>query len=208
VPPKDSKLHGIANNVRIEGVGHVAWSMEDVHGMLRTIKVPCFFVPQVHQCLLSIPSLLQEYPNESVSMEGNKLILSGSTKDKTNLIEVFTNPKNNLPTTKIFDHSFHHKSIEEFAALTLVVTNENINLPETSKVLLRWHYQLAHIDFNKIKMLFRSGVLSHATNNCHLHTKASKITMNPQCAACHFGKQCKRSVPTTTQAKVCNKVGG
>ena len=73
--------------------------------------------------------------------------------------------------------------------------------------MLRWHQRLAHIDCNKIKFLFRTGILARSEASRSLQTAAAKLKTNPRCAACQYGKQCQLSVPTTTQAKVSDSVG-
>ena len=73
------KLEGIGSNLPIEGIGHVSWSVEDIHGNLRTIRLPAYYVPKTTSNLLSISSLLQTYPNESINITPTKLVLSGTS---------------------------------------------------------------------------------------------------------------------------------
>ena len=63
------------------------------------------------------------------------------------------------------------------------------------------------IMMNKVKFLFRTGVLARGEGSRSLQTAAAKLKSNPQCAACQYGKQCQLSVPTTTQSKVTDSVG-
>jgi hypothetical protein len=51
---------------RIRGIGHIAWSFTDVNGVLRTLKLPVLYVPDVKQWLLSTPRLLKSYPDENL----------------------------------------------------------------------------------------------------------------------------------------------
>ena len=92
-------------------------------------------------------------------------------------------------------------------SLVAVVAEANKNLTEPEKELLKWHQRLAHIDCNKVKFLFRTGVLAQGEASRSLQTAAVKIKNNPRCAACQFGKQCQLSVPTTTKSKVSDSVG-
>ena len=78
------------------------------------------------------------------------------------------------------------------------VSEHNNNLSEAQKELLRWHQRLGHLDFNKVKHLLRTGVLSHTDRYHSLHTSASKVQDVPKCAACLFGKQTIRTAPGTT----------
>ena len=144
-------LQGISKQVvEIHGKGHVSWTFEDTNGMLRTLKVPCLYVPEINQRLLSTTSLLSTYPNERLCIEKHRLTLSGSNEPNHGPIEAYIDPQNNLPTSDMYDHSFSYKFVDEFEAMTTVVSNDNYNLSEPEKELLRWHQRLAHRgwDFN------------------------------------------------------------
>ena len=49
--------------------------------------------------------------------------------------------------------------------------------------LLAWHYRLGHISFEKIRQMAKRGDLPAKLADCKV----------PRCAACHFGKQTRRS---------------
>jgi GAG-pre-integrase domain len=181
IEPVNTTIQGISpEEVGVKGHGFVAWPMEDVNGMLRILKVPCLGVPKIPQRLLSTSSLL---------------------------IEAYVDPKNNLPTTIFYDSEKTKEVAQSLANLVTTVSAANRNLSSAEKELLKWHQRLAHIDFRKVSFLFHTGVLSNGVANRQLHTAASEIAPPPKCTACQFGKQCQRSVPTTTQAKVSDKVG-
>jgi hypothetical protein len=76
--PANSKLRSLGDGVTIEGIGHVAWSFLDVKGMLRTVKLPAYYVPTASVRLLSTSSLIQEYPGEFLHGYRRGLWLSGS----------------------------------------------------------------------------------------------------------------------------------
>jgi hypothetical protein len=66
-----ARLHGFfRNGPRIRGIGHIAWSFTDVNGMLRTLKLPTIYVPDVKQRLLSTTRLLKAYPGENLIVRG------------------------------------------------------------------------------------------------------------------------------------------
>ena len=72
------KMDGIANGLVVKGVGHVAWSFEDTSGMLRTLKLPAYYVPKIPVRLLSTKSMLQAYPNEEIRLVPGSLTVSGA----------------------------------------------------------------------------------------------------------------------------------
>jgi hypothetical protein len=103
-------LRGLANGVRIEGVGHVAWTFLDCRGMLRTLKLPTYYVPTAGIRLLSMSSLLQEYPNEFLHADRTGLRLSGTFgapvggQRAMNGIQATLDPQTNLPVAYALDY--------------------------------------------------------------------------------------------------------
>lgn len=138
--------HGLA----IEGVGHVAWSFLDSTGMLRTIKVPAYYVPESKVRLLSTTSLLQAYPNENICMEGRRLILSGDSASKEDIrrpIKIFTNDRTNLHIGYAYTEGAGRTVQQAFQAIITTVSEGNHNLNPADKELLCWHYRLGHLGF-------------------------------------------------------------
>ena len=207
--PSDRTITGIASSkVKIHGKGIVSWSFVDTKGKIRTLELPCLYVPSITQRLLSTSSLLKQYPTESVSISEGKFVLSGCHTSQTNGIEAYIDGNNNLPTSLLCDPQVSTYLSEEIKSCISVVSEANQNLTEPEKELLRWHQRLAHIDCNKVKFLFRTGILARSEATRSLQTAAAKLRTNPRCAACQFGKQRQISVPTTTQQKVSDSVGG
>ena len=136
----------------------VRWSFEDTKGNIRTLELPCLYVPSIHQRLLSTSSLMKQYPKESISISDGKMVLSGS--ENTASIQVETDFGNNLPTSTLIDLKLATIETNKMKSLVSVVAIENQNLSEPEKELLKWHQRLAHIDCNKVKFLFRTGVLA------------------------------------------------
>jgi Reverse transcriptase (RNA-dependent DNA polymerase)/GAG-pre-integrase domain/Zinc knuckle len=206
--PDDRMVTGISSTkVKIQGVGVVSWSFEDTKGNIRTLNLPCLHVPTASQRLLSTSSLLKTYPNDTISISEGKLMLSGSIDSEYDSIQAYIDPSNNLPTSDMCDPNPSIKRKQQMKSLVAVVADENVNLSEPEKELMRWHQRLAHMDCNKVKFLFRTGVLARGEASRSIQTAAAKLRANPRCASCQFGKQCQTSVPTTTKSKVTDSVG-
>jgi GAG-pre-integrase domain len=133
--------------------------------------------------------------------------LSGSKDGKIGSIEAHVDPIDNLPTTLMYVLDKTNQAVKDFANKTTTVSEANHNLSDPEKELLKWNQRLGHIDFCKVKFLFCTGILAYSDVSRQLHTAASKILNPPKCAACQFGKQCQRSVPTTAEEKVSDKIG-
>ena len=205
--PWGLQIQGIASGLRVKGIGHVAWSVVDKTGMLRTIKVPAFYVPSAEARLLSISELLHAYPHEHIFFGTNYLELSGSSESeqKTNPIRVELDPQTNLPTSMAYNHET--VTSQSFEAHNVMMKNSNLNLSPAEKELLRWHDRLGHLNFKQIQFILRTGVLAHSESARRLQAAASKLTTLPLCPACQFGKQRRRPAPGKTSSVVKDREG-
>lgn len=207
-PPIAIKLKGLAKGLNIQGQGHVMWMIMDTSGMLRAIKVPAYHVPGCNIRLLSTSSLTQTYPGEKIVIEEGKLTLSGSPGQPTRgSVIALVDPTNNLPTSQAYRYGCADTPVKALQTTISEVSLANQNLTEPEKELLRWHYRLGHVGYRKIQSLMRSGVLSHSHATRSLHTAASKIQNPPKCAACQYGKQCRRPTPGKTSSVVRDREG-
>ena len=202
-------VRGVGNtNPKVIGVGEISWSIYDVNGSLRKFKLPAYHIPDCKVRLISTTALIDAYRGESITIEGSTLKLSGRAGDRTRSpVVAFNNPVTNLPTSRGYasrDTEIPGNSL--FNTMTSVSEN-NHNLSEAQKELLRWHQRLGHLDFNKVKHLLRTGVLSHTEGTRSLHTAASKIEHVPKCAACLFGKQTIRTAPGKVVRVIRDRTG-
>ena len=183
----------IPEGLRIHSKGHVLWSVLDKQGRLRHLKLPAYFVPNAPTRLLSTTVLLQTYHEENIHVTATSMCLLGKAGDPTKgAVEANVSPLNNLPTTVCYRYDGVTTGSANLAEAINEVHQDNLNLSEPEKELLRWHYRLGHVSLRVVQFLFRMGVLSASTRSKKLHTAASKITHPPKCAACQFGKQHSR----------------
>ena len=180
--------------------------------MLRTLKIPALYCPGSTVRLLSTTALLRAYPDETITMEYNRLVLSGSgetpNKPKTNSVVVAVNPTNNLPTSIGHTTSSVESMPHALNATVSSVHHQNLNLSPAENEWLKWHYKLGHIGFRRIQALMRSGVLAKSPRMRTLHTTISKLEHPPKCAACQFAKARRRSPPANrTHTKVPTSTG-
>ena len=207
-PSTITKLNGIAKGLRIEGEGKVHWSFHDSSGKLRTLELPAYYVPKIRVRLLSTTSLLQTYSDETIKVEAHQLTMSGIEGDPNRSpIIALVNPENNLPTSQAYRQPAVLPAAECLNTTISAVNEANFNLSEPEKELLRWHYRLGHMSFQKIQFLMRSGVLTKSNHNRKLHQAACSLTQLPKCAACQYGKQHRRPAPGRTSTAVRDRVG-
>ncbi|KAI2500410.1 hypothetical protein MHU86_14081 [Fragilaria crotonensis] len=202
-PGTITQLKGIAKGLQIKGQGEVTWAVHDQLGNLRLLKVPAFHVPNIKVRLLSTSSLLQTYPDETITIEPNRLTLSGVPNDvNRGPVTANVNPQNNLPTSEAYNATDPFKAADALVSIVNTVHERNLNLNEAEKELLRWHYRLGHVGFKKVQFILRSGVVSKTEESRRLQTAACRLTSFPKCAACQYGKQHRRPIPGTTPSSI------
>ncbi|KAI2495283.1 hypothetical protein MHU86_19254 [Fragilaria crotonensis] len=202
-PGTITQLKGIAKGLQIKGQGEVTWAVHDQLGNLRLLKVPAFHVPNIKVRLLSTSSLLQTYPDETITIEPNRLTLSGVPNDvNRGPVTANVNPQNNLPTSEAYNATDPFKAADALVSIVNTVHERNLNLNEAEKELLCWHYRLGHVGFKKVQFILRSGVVSKTEESRRLQTAACRLTSFPKCAACQYGKQHRRPIPGTTPSSI------
>ena len=207
--PVVSRCRGIGSGAKVEGQGIVEWNIKDVHGHIRVLRLRALYIPTSDVRLLSTADLLQAYSGETVTQHADKIILSGISGDhRRNPVVIELNGATNLfesPCVHTSDATAAMARVQipfgtinpsthpqAFAVIT-TISEENNNLSEPEKELLRWHQRLGHIAFSKVQNLFRAGILSNTEATRRLHRRAATITIIPKCAACCFGKQHQRT---------------
>lgn len=202
-----ARLDGLAKGLGIKGIGEVEWSFVDVSGGLRTLRIPCLYVPDSPLRLMATTSVAQHYPDEVITLDSQKATLSGVLDDpQRRSIMAYVNPQNNIPTSTAYRPKEAQKAAVTCQSSVSTVHESNLNLSEAEKELLKWHQRLGHLSFKKIQFLMRTGILAYTANKRRLHTAAAKIDHAPKCAACQFGKQTIRPTSTTTTTQVKDKV--
>jgi hypothetical protein len=202
-PGKITQLKGIAKGLQIKGQGKVNWAVHNQLGNLQILKVPAYHVPNIKVRLLSTTSLLQTYPDETITIEPNRLILSRvANESDRGPVTANVNPQNNLPTSEAYNTTDPIKAADALVSIVNTVHKQNLNLTEAEKELLRWHFCLGHVGLKKVQFLLRSGVVSKTEESRRLQTAACQLTSFSKCATCQYGKQHRRPIPGTMPLSV------
>ena len=80
-PYKHLKVKGVAQAIKVHGQGTVLWSVLDEAGMLRTLRVPALYIPDAKVKLLSVNSLGDVYPEETVTFHPQGATMAGVPGD-------------------------------------------------------------------------------------------------------------------------------
>ncbi|GFH50762.1 hypothetical protein CTEN210_07238 [Chaetoceros tenuissimus] len=203
----------------VEGEGHVVWYVPAVDGTLRSLKLPCAFIPKSEVRLLSTQVLWNELQESFIIkkdglLEGDPLrkpVAVPCHKPSNLLLTMCTNegasPSQKPSSSKSVNFSLAPPAAPDpesspvpdpssiLAAFGTPTSESNANLSEAQKCLLRWHYRLGHVGFDRVKFLLGSGVLAVSESAKRLHRAASSSSLElPKCRACLHAKQRVRSV--------------
>ena len=191
--------YAIGHEGEVKGQGTVLWSVETENGVLRTLKLPAYYLPSCKYRLVSTNAVVKAYEGEQFNIGANGGRLSGIPNDSirgpifvplnqsSNLLVSMAHEFGPFGSQSLLNVSSHQLSVPE-------VNRDNLNLSESEKELLRWHERLGHIAFHKVQNLMRSGVLAMSESARRIHRSASQLKPI-RCAACLFAKQRARSAP-------------
>ena len=134
----------------------------DLHGRVCNLHLPMYYVPKSTTNLLSIQTLLQHHPKETVHITAKGLVLSGLPDDPTcTEVVVPMNPATNLPSCRLLPNS-HNLDPRAYNASLTEIHDANRNLTSAEKTLLRWHQRLGHLSFKQVQFLLNQGVLARS----------------------------------------------
>jgi hypothetical protein len=99
-PPGSDQVDGIGKGLKIEGRGQVKWTLKCDNGQYRSLYLPAYYVPSVTTRIASTQVILEQYPNETIVMDNEKLVMSGT--DKLPSITVPYQSESKLPTARVY----------------------------------------------------------------------------------------------------------
>lgn len=199
--PSVSNMTGLADSVKIEGVGWVEWPIRDMYGSVHTVKTRAYHVPVATIRLFSPQSYFQESETKLGKSECDHESLTFTTSDGSKLQFPY-HPGSNLPIMFTdwdipqaglsASHFQFLRSDSGFETASKLL-QDNYNLNPAEKELLLWHDRLGHAGFKWIQDLMRTRKVEvgeppdqpliptrvTGTPNCGV----------PRCPACQLGKQ-------------------
>ena len=208
--PKGSCIQGISNNLRIEGIGEVIWSVLDTAGKLRDLRLPAYYIPKLKQRLLSTSVFSSTYPKNPITMNNGSWTIAANPDDPLeSSLDIHINPNSNLPISTCFHHDSVRATASAYTSTVSAVHHANYNLSPAQKQLLKTHYLCGHVGFRTVQFLLRTGVLATSESVRKLHTAAARIPPQefPKCAACLFGRQTNRAKPGRVSKIVKDRAG-
>ena len=199
--PSVSNMTGLADSVKIAGVGWVEWPIRDMFGRVHTVRTRAYHVPVATIRLFSPQSYFQESDTKLGKGEFDHESLTFTTSDGSKLQFPY-HPGSNLPIMftdwdipqaglSASHFQFLRSDTGFETASKLLEDNYNLSLAE--KELMLWHNRLGHAGFKWIQDLMRPRKVEvggkpespliytriNGTPNCGV----------PRCPACQLGKQ-------------------
>ena len=100
IKPWENSVQGISSGLQIKGKGNVCWTLLDVDGKFRRLKLPAFYAPEARTRLLSTSVFCAKYPLNTISMTAHRWTVNPNPRVKDERpIDIYINPLNNLPQT-------------------------------------------------------------------------------------------------------------
>ena len=171
---EDKRLGGMANGMRIEGIGNIQWSFRAGNKLL-VVHSRCYYVPDSKARLISPQRLF----NKAKGVHGSFTVLEEhAVLSYTNVAELIVEycPRSNLPLALAKNLS------SQPAANLTVLDDSNQNLTPSQKLLLTWHARFGHKGFSAIQRIFKHSPFSSAQ-----FTSASRCEI-PKCEVCQYSK--------------------
>ena len=201
-------LDGIASGLTIEGTGRVQYIVLDDNGKEVVIEVEAYYVPTLKYRLVSPQDMhsavgnpigYQSHPGylgeeRFAELEVKPMQRGYSRMKPLQTVTMQFDKRTNLPI-----HAAQLPMGKQVTATALQgaiceTSVHNKNLNNAQKELLHWHFRLGHVGFKHIQFLARSGKLP--TKNPK--SLSDPLLVLPKCAACQFGKACRRPTKTST----------
>ena len=200
-PVQNTTIEGISAGLTAEGVGTVAYTLQDDNGNDVQIEIKeALYVPDCPVRLVC-PQQIAAQSNNTNDMFGIKgdhaILLIGSQR-----ITIPYDEESNLPIIKTQPGCARYRTflchectpvtaglnahIKDDGAKGILNGGETDNLTESQREMLKWHRKLSHRSFSYIKDLARKGHLPEKLANCK--------TEGLVCPDCKFGHQTKRPV--------------
>ena len=188
--PTPRFLGGMANGLRIDGIGNIRWGFK-MDNKLLIIHSRCYYVPDAKARLISPQRLF----NAEKGVNGHFLVKESHAilhYEGVGSLKIDYDSKNRLPIALgkpiTGDLTSPH--------LNLAVLNEaNQNLTPAQKLLLLWHARFGHKGFQHLQTLLRAPPFSSVAY------KAASRCQPPRCEVCEYSKAHRQPTHGATQSK-------
>jgi hypothetical protein len=183
----------MGKGLQIEGIGTVVWTFDAKDRSEVQLRVRAYYIPGAKAWLLSPQKLFEKKRGVFGHFHGDEEKLTvniGNCPD----IEIHYCTKSGLPIAE----AQCRPTLEPQVNLS-VLDKENINLTIGQKLLLEWHYQIGHLNFEIVQHL-----ISHVPFIARRFADAIKCDA-PKCHVCQLEKQSRRAKKSSKQTVVAER---
>ena len=180
--PVERFLGGMANGLRIEGIGNIRWGFK-MKDKLLIIHSRCYYVPEAKARLISPQRLF----NSNKGVNGHFLINEKQAVlcyEGVGELIIDYDSNNHLPIA--IGKPIRGDTLSP--DLNLAVLNEtNQNLTPAQKLLLSWHARFGHKGFQHLQTILRAAPFDS------IAFKAASRCSQPRCEVCEYSKAHRQS---------------
>ena len=188
IPEGDLRLGGMAQGLKIEGVGPVTWTFRNSDDSELTIRSQCYFVPEAKMRLLSPQRLFNKDKGVVGKFEGDEDTLTLHFEGCTRLVLKY-DPRNHLPIGCATIGAIGSPTISAHQCHLALYDEGNQNITAGHKLLLNWHSRFGHLNFPAVQRILRQFPFQSAAFGA-----ASKCDLTDlKCEICQYAKAHRRT---------------
>ena len=187
VPEGDLRLGGMAQGLKIAGVGPVTWTFRNPDGSEVKIRSQCYYVPEAKVRLISPQRLFNKNKGVTGKFEGDEDTFTLQFNGGHRLVVEYDD-RNHLPIGYATVGDDLQPMINPQANLSLFdETNQNITAGH--RLLLNWHGRFGHLNFPAVQRILRQfpfvSIKFAAAAKCDL--------TDFRCEICQYAKAHRRT---------------
>jgi hypothetical protein len=203
LPKTDLRLGGMANGLKIEGIGPVTWTFSNGAEAPITVTGMSYYVPQAKARLLS-PQRLCNATTGTIAgrFEGDNHSFRLHFPGQPPLVIEY-DERNSLPIGYASFHDNSHTDIDAPQVNLAILSDENQNMTGGQKLLLQWHYRFGHLNLPAIQRIMRA--VPFLTVGFESASKCDTASM--KCAICEYAKGHRRARQQVHQVPNEAKIG-
>ena len=180
-------LSGITSTAICKGKGTIKLTVLDDNGSKRDIITEALYVPAAKVKLLSVQRYIIKAKNKSnFTIDEKGCVFTFPSTQGGGKLTFDLDSNNMLPQTPTIKQ-WRRKLVKKANTMQTftMVAAENLNLDQSQKQLLEWHYKLGHYNMNWIRFLIRQQIVPVRGQNVSIATCL--------CQACQLSKQTRRT---------------
>ena len=186
IPEGDLRLGGMAQGLKIEGVGAVTWTFRNFNSSEVCIRSQCYYVPEAKVRLISPQRLFDKHRGITGRYEGDEDTFTLHFDGGHRLVIEY-DQRNHLPIGYATVGNSNPTISPQAHLLLLNDSNQNITVGH--RLLLNWHNRFGHLNFPAVQRILRQFPFV-----AQKFAAAAKCDLTDlRCEICQYAKAHRRS---------------